>query len=734
VNPERRYFAHSLEGRPEAEWQLLRDHLEAVGELAAGFGEAFGAAEWGRVAGLWHDLGKYRAEFQDYIRGNEAAAQHAVVGALLAQARGGRPERWLPLAFVIAGHHGGLGDLQAGSRPLMSRLKDNRQMLESALAAVPEDLRSPDLPPVPERLGSPPGEGRLAAERMRRSFELWTRFLFSTLVDADFLDTEDFYHRGRRAVATSDFDTIPALRLRVDQHVDDLVARAEPSAVNELRAEVLEACRSAAELPPGIFSLNVPTGGGKTLSAMAFALRHAELHGLDRVVAVIPYTSIIEQNAAVYCRALGERNVIEHHSNLDPEEESRRNKLASENWDAPVIVTTSVQFFESLFANRPSRCRKVHNVARSVILLDEVQTLPAAFLLPILDVLRELTRHYGCSVVLSTATQPALERRETFEQGLESVHPIVEPRRLARRLRRFDVEWPDPEATPATWEKLAAELARHRRVLAIVHRRQDGRDLARLLPEEGLFHLSALLCPAHRSAVLRQVLETLENDRPCRLVSTQLVEAGVDVDFPVVYRALGGLDSLTQAGGRCNREGSLERGRLVVFRAPTDPPPGTPARGLETMISLLRHQGGTADLADPDLVETYFRWLYQKENLDAKGIQAERQQLNFATVSRRFRLIEDGFSRPVVVPYGDSARRLERFRDDPGRDTLRGLQPYVVNLPVWQLERLREASAVEEIHQTVVAVARGYHHLYDRSRFGLVIGDEIRADPKSFIA
>ena len=725
-------YAHSLDQRPTSEWQTLDDHLTAVAELAERFAGAFDAAPWGRLAGLWHDLGKYQPEFQDYIRGQGDQVEHAVIGALLAQAKATKGvDAWLPLAFVIAGHHTGLTNLQAGDgggpKPLVPRLKDAHAVLGKVLPAIPESYRAHDLPAMPARFRTKQ-RNRTEQERTQRALELWIRFVFSSLVDADFLDTDAFYRAGERSRETAGFEPIGRLRERLDAAVDDLAAKARPSPVNALRAEVLAACRRAAEQTPGLFSLSVPTGGGKTLAAMAFALRHAERHGLRRVIAAIPYTSIIEQNAAVYRRALGDANVIEHHSNLDPDKETRRNKLASENWDAPVIVTTNVQLFESLFARRGSRCRKVHNVANSVILLDEVQTLPAGFLLPILDVLRELCESYGCSVVLSTATQPALKRRLGLEQGLEAVREIAPPSQWPER---FEVSWPRPGDPPLTWDVLAADLVRLHQVMAIVHRRQDARDLARLLPEEGRFHLSALMCAAHRAARLKEIGETLKTPSPCRVVSTQLVEAGVDLDFPVVYRALAGLDSLIQAGGRCNREGRQELGRLVVFRAPTPPPPGTPRRGLETMESLLRREE-TVEVGDPKLVETYFRLLYQKEKLDAKAIQAERRQLNFATVARLFHLIEDAYQRPIVVPWGEAPERLERFRQDPSRDALRALQPYVVNVPVRQLEQLRADAAVEEIHDTVVTLATGYRHLYDET-FGLLIGEEVFGDPSALV-
>ena len=405
-----RFYAHSLEGRPpEAGWEDLAVHLEKVAGLTAGFAERFGAAEWGRLAGLWHDLGKYRPEFQDRLRGSAKAVEHAGLGAALAVSK--HKHEGLPLAFVIAGHHTGLADLtvaaeEGGRRPLRERLAENARTLAGLRAALPTELTAPPLPPLPP----------LAAEV--RHLELWTRFLFSCLIDADRLATEDFYAPGARAVVAEGREEIPALRRRLDAElarlVEELPEEKRLSRVNRHRAEVLAACRAKAQRPPGVFSLTVPTGGGKTLAAMAFALLHAEIHGLRRVVAAIPYTSIIEQNAAVYRQALGKANVLEHHSGLDPvaaeaadREAEIRRRLAAENWDAPVVVTTNVQLFESLFAAAPSRCRKLHSLAGSVLLLDEAQTLPTGFLLPVLDVLRELVRSYGCTVVLTTAKAAA---------------------------------------------------------------------------------------------------------------------------------------------------------------------------------------------------------------------------------------------------------------------------------------------------------------------------------------
>lgn len=735
-----RFFAHTLQGRPDADWEDLEEHLRNVAALATCFASAFDAGDWGRLAGLWHDLGKFRPEFQARLRGSGESVEHAGVGAALAFAKD--KTAGTPLAFAIAGHHAGLADPvgsgEGGRRSLKERLTQNAKTLADLKAALPPSLIAPAIPPLPDRL------------KDTRSLELWTRFLFSCLVDADYLATESFYSPGIRSSVAEGSDGIPVLRQRLDDFLDrlreSLPAERQGSLVNRRRAEVLAACRTAAELPPGAFSLTVPTGGGKTLSAMAFALRHAEFHGLRRVVVAIPYTSIIEQNAAVYREALGVPNVLEHHSGIDPlaaEERDReaetRRRLAAENWDAPVVVTTNVQLFESLFAASPSRCRKIHNLAGSVLLLDEAQTLPVGYLLPVLEVLRELVAGYRCTVVLTTATQPALARRDSLPDGLDRVHEIVpDPAALARDLARVEPVWPEPGAGPIPYEDLARELAVHERVLAIVHRRQDARRLAEQLPKGGRFHLSALMCPAHRAEVLAEASARLKAEGAvCRLVSTQLIEAGVDVDFPVVYRCLGGIDSLAQAAGRCNREGRLPgKGRVVFFHAETRPPAGLPDRGLRITESLLlesRARGEVLQLDDTTLYEDFFRRLYFESELDAHDIQALRQELRFESVERKVRLIESG-ALPVIVPWGVAGERLEAIRrHGPDRLRLRALQPFVVNLFPRSVSKLQNAGALEEIADGILALHLAFHGQYD-SDFGLLLDDdEPQPDPARLI-
>lgn len=757
MEPRVPVFAHTTESAETATWQELEIHLRNVAILASEHASAFDAAAWGEVAGLWHDLGKYHPKFQAYLKGEAPGHPHSGAGAVHALERDKRL-RYL-LSFVIAGHHAGLANDVASEqdqpKPLRERLDEARRVeYPLSVANAPPSIREHEVPELPAFLA--PQRGLTPDQsQFKRQLEFWVRFLFSALVDADRLDTERFCDLDRFAKRRAAYATLPLLRDTLESHLDDKIASldeaARNSTVNRARRAVADACLQRAAEAPGFFSLTVPTGGGKTLSAMRFALHHANAHGQRRVIVVIPYTSIIEQNAKAYADVFGTDNVVEHHSNIDPvkAEEAKgkwtrtRHELAAENWDAPIIVTTTVQFFESLFGNETSRCRKLHNIARSVVVLDEVQSLPPAFLLTICDGLNELVARYGCTVVLSTATPPALRERTGRSWGLANVREIVDdPAGLAQQLRRVTYSWPDVEASPIEWPALAGELAKLPQVLAVTHRRQDARELAQAveaaLGEEGTVrHLSALMCPAHRREVLAAVRDDLREGRPCRLVSTQLIEAGVDVDFPVVYRALGGLDSVVQAAGRCNREGRLEHGRVVVFRAPSKPPRGVPRQGLAAAETLLRADAALqAD--DPDTQERFFRELYFSAVGDPNGIQTERAALNFATVGKKFKLIEDGFTRAIVVPWKEGAERLANLRgalaagNAPGRDHFRALQSYTVSIYDNAFEQAKRVGAIEMVCEGVWAWSETHMTSYD-DNYGLMIGEDVGlGDPAKF--
>ena len=695
----------------------LEEHLQEVSKLARGFAQHFGP-DWAALAGLWHDLGKYRPGFQRYlalsndsdghIEGRVAGKDktHSAAGALWAIQQLNQP-KGLPLghvlAYLIAGHHAGLDDWHGGLRERLA-LAESGEELRSALAEVPPEhlgILHPTLPAAPRIPGGEAG------------FALWVRMLFSCLVDADFLDTEAYFDAGKPA-RRSGFPTLAQMHIAFDQHMAAKAASAPATPVNTLRADILRQCRAKALLDPGFFSLTVPTGGGKTLSSLAFALEHAKAHGQRRVIYAIPYTSIIEQTADVFrgvFAALGDEVLIEHHSQADAasgDKETARSRLACENWDAPLVVTTNVQLFESLFAAKTSRCRKLHNLVGSVIVLDEAQQLPPAFLNPILGTLKLLVKHYGVTVVLCTATQPALARTNYFDpsrnvDGLENVREITDdPDHLYRQLDRVQVELPPDWHTPTPWADVAERIKQEDCVLTIVNTRKAARELHRLLPE-GTLHLSALMCGAHRKAVIDNIKARLRARRegsdtqPLRVVSTQLVEAGVDLDFPVVYRALAGLDSIAQAAGRCNREGLLRdaqgqlcKGRVVVFVPPEKPPVGQMSKAAQSCKSVLHGQADNP-LAR-GLFERYFRDFYGSVDLDEKGIAAmlkigERKTLDvkFRSAAAAFKLIDDADQATVVVRYTPHNEVLNKWlatleRDGPERWLMRKIQRHTVTI------------------------------------------------------
>ena len=760
---EQTYYAHSLRNpdgtpRPQSEWEPLytgdgKGHLERVGQLAAEFSDKFEAEEWGRLAGLWHDLGKYQEAFQRRLRGDDISVEHAGAGATHA-ARVSQSEN-SPLSFVIAGHHGGLPNLRNSEdtrlTPLKLRLKRNKASLNEVTTVAPIELLKHKSPQPPKWLKTQTA----SVEAQRRRGEFFTRMLFSTLVDSDSLVTAAFCNPDSLPPT---YDRLETLRVRLDSHIDRLCQDSRPTEVNQVRRSVLEDCRAAASQSPNCFSLTVPTGGGKTLAAMSFALNHAVLHNRERVIVVVPYTSIIEQNAKQYADSLGAQNVVEHHSNLDDfdaldrdDETAVRRQRACENWDAPVIVTTTVQFFESLFANRRSRARKLHNIANSVVILDEAQCLPIDLLDPILDVLGELLKSYGITIVLSTATQPALHRREALPTGLPKAKEIVSnAARLSRQLRRVTVTWPQPDEESVSLDVIASRLVNHDAVLAIVHKRKDAADLARLVASDRsgdpLFHLSALMCAEHRRERIGEIHAALKKHRLdgsiCRVVSTQLVEAGVDLDFPVVYRAMAGLDSIAQAAGRCNREGDLNEGQVIVFRGESQPPGLTLQHAAETTETLLKSSPNGLDICRPEIFDQFFRAFYATEPTDKRNVQRERAEWNFEMVARLVRLIEDGYQQPIVVLFNAVARRradelraaYKRFQPNIGR-LLRGLQPFTVQIPPRDFQRLRAAGKIEDLleDESVWVLDRGLYPSLYSDQFGLVVDEYAPIDIESLV-
>jgi CRISPR-associated endonuclease/helicase Cas3 len=714
-------------------WQenLLETHLQDVSELAAQFAGSFGVihAPWAALAGRWHDLGKYNPAFQKYLRtqtgyvedahlenlADSRRVDHSTAGARHAMARlasaSSNPQGKLAariLAYIIAGHHAGLGNWYGELEQRLRADNFEKEAIYNASLAqgIPDEILSAE----PLELPRPKGKSKLWAS-------LWIRMLFSCLVDADFLDTEEFM-APEVSQQRGQYPKLATLKSRFDAYISEKSRQAPPSAVNAIRADILSQCRQKAEEAPGVFSLSVPTGGGKTLSSTAFALDHALKYQKRRIIYVIPYTSIIEQTADVLRQALGAEVVIEHHSNLEPDKDNKETskvRLASENWDAPVIVTTNVQFFESLFASRTSRVRKIHNIANSVVILDEVQQLPWNYKAPIEQCLQALVDGFDTTVVLSSATQPRL--------GLTNVREIVDnPEGLQTALKRVEIHLPKHQSLPCTWEALAEELAQQERVLCVVNRRQDCRDLHRQMPED-TWHLSALMCGAHRSRVIGEIKAALKQDnRPVRVISTQLVEAGVDLDFPVVYRALAGLDSIIQAAGRCNREGRLrEPGRVMVFRPPKPAPTGFlrwSEDACQELMALIEEGEIPDDPQSLTVIERYFTLLANRTpSEDEKGILPaltpdNALAIRFRDASDNFKLIDDdsGYL-PVIVQYCAPGQSLDDWHLQietlkhvgPSRERMRALQRLTVTLPPRQHQQLRAKGEIEELHPGIFA-------------------------------
>jgi CRISPR-associated endonuclease/helicase Cas3 len=684
------------------DWHMLVDHLITVAEMAHDFAESFGAGNMAYHLGLWHDIGKSNPAFQAYLKACHAdpnhqgrGPDHKAAGTALAL------QYAQPLALLVQGHHGGLKNPAELQTWFTERQQDrSTDGTTSAIEAAIVTMRSrfPVIDPS-EPLVVP------SYVQTKEATEFFLRMLFSALVDADFLDTER--HRNRfkaahRRTAFSIEDLWQRFVADQQQHTSHT-----DTPVNQARHTLYEACLTAAEQPSGLFRLAIPTGGGKTRSGMGFALHHAVTHGMERIIVAVPYISITEQTASVY-RTIFETEtdtipvVLEHHSGAatrrDESSEYQPDqmwaRLAAENWDAPIIVTTTVQLFESLFANQTSRCRKLHRLARSVIILDEAQALPPHLLTPILDSIRQLCTNYGTTVVLSTATQPAFDSIRSFAD-LPAYDIVPDAARWFTALKRVDYDWDLDRAL--SWHDLADIMRTETQVLTVVNTKQDALDLLDALGDPEALHLSTLLCGAHRRDVIEQVKHRLATGLPCRLVSTQVIEAGVDLDFPRVLRALGPLDRIIQAAGRCNREGKLERGRVLVFNPTTDNMPPGPYR-TATQITQALIGTGTLDPDNPESVRQYFRQLFATVNLDREQIQKLRTALNYLEVGQRFHMIDED-TEDVIVEYGDEDSRqqvreiIAALQQKPpnARLLLRRLQPYLVSIRAVTAQKYRAA-------------------------------------------
>jgi CRISPR-associated endonuclease/helicase Cas3 len=748
------YYAHSA--RTPDQWEPLRDHLCDVAKQAAAFASRFGAAEEARLAGLLHDLGKYSEKFTRRLQGQESGLDHWSAGARAALEHG--RQNAVAAALAIQGHHIGLQS--------QSSLKDLGNFSHFA-AHHPLCLQvtETDIPLLLGRLAEDdlalpsPGRSVFDPAHPRAASMLDVRMLFSALVDADFLETEAHFQRdsnGRKVYRPSGPELRPAEALvALDEELARLAAENRAAAnVAILRADLLQACRDAGALPPGPFTLSAPTGAGKTMAMLAFALHHAIANGLSRIVVAVPFLSIIEQTVKTYrnlfAPRFGDHYVLEHHSLAgtrgaegdSPSDADRMARQLTENWDAPLVVTTSVQLLESLFANRPSACRKLHRLVNSVILLDEVQTLPPRLAVPTLATLSHLAARYGSSVVFATATQPAFghlnERiKPLAATGWIPQEIVPSSLNLFERARRTRILW--EVEVPRSWESIADELAGSGTALCIVNLKRHACRLASLLLERGilgLFHLSTNLCPAHREEILSKVLQRLDDKLPCLLISTQCVEAGVDVDFPLVLRAFGPLDAIAQAAGRCNRNGLLPDHGIVRVFLPEDEqyPPGGYQQAADVTRMLLKECGPQGmDLQSPDLFDRYYRTLYDLTGISVGDQGKAKELLNsigrwgFPETAELYRLIDQDAVN-VLVPYAaDAFSELAAELKQAGKLTtawVRRARPHTVNL-----YRPKENDPIRHYLQPAPLGRKGEeskdwfilldHSLYDRNMLGL---------------
>ena len=667
--------------------QLLLDHLEGTARLAKDFALPFGGEEQAELAGLSHDIGKYSKAFQDRLHGNPMRVDHSTAGAV---------ECWKlqqPFAaFAVAGHHGGLPN--GGSRmdpsdknTLHGRLEKQRDGLLKPYNAWVQELTLPHAE-IPDFL-------KQCNAELEPVF--FTRMLYSCLVDADFLDTETFMSGKRRESSAESIDSL------WDKLQKNLSGWFPPKGeLNTQRCKILSQCIQAGETQaPGLFTLTVPTGGGKTVASLSFALAHAKKHGLKRIIYVIPYTSIIEQTADKFRTILGEENVLEHHSNISYDLQDEATPLtiqlanAAENWDMPVVVTTAVQFFESLYAYRSSQCRKLHNIAESVIVFDEAQMLPIPYLRPCVWAISQLVKNYKASALLCTATQPALD--PLFHEFLPecTIREICPASSFtAEVFQRVTFQ----KTGRLTWDELAARMNSCHQVLCIVNSRKSAQEVYQRLEGDGTYHLSTLMYPAHRWKQLTEIRERLKQNLPCRVVSTSLIEAGVDVDFRTVFREQAGLDSILQAAGRCNREGKRPAAESFVYIFEGEgkvPLLFSTAIGAGKQV-LARYE----DISSPEAIHEYFRQL-----LDLKGKAAQDKErilpliqsepFPFRTIAERFHLI-DSPTRTIYIPLEEGAKLIGELQSGMvNRNTFRKLGRYSVSIYEQHFAALEQAGDLQ---------------------------------------
>ena len=697
------YIAHLNEEHT----QTLKDHLCGTAELAGHFAGRFGKADWGYACGMLHDIGKYSLAFQDKIKNNSnRQVDHSTAGAKACFEKGGM---YSFMSYCIAGHHSGLPDYGSSSDPgnaptLQGRKKKHIEDCD----AYKSEIHIPEIKTLPFDPKDSPD--------LDFSLSVFIRMLYSCLVDADFLDTEYFMKEGRTQRETGEEPSVLLEKLK--KHVAGWLLNEDTETVNGRRTEILRHCFECGHKERGIFQLTVPTGGGKTIASLAFALQHAVENQMDRVIYVIPYTSIIEQNAAVFREILGEQNVLENHYNVDYEstEELKPMQLASENWDKPVVVTTNVQFFESLFANKSSKCRKLHNIANSVIIFDEAQMLPTDYLKPCIAVMEELAANFGSSIVLCTATQPALSPFFQRKMPVTELCPRVEEQfRFFERVTFQNVG-------TISEDELIEKLQKEEQALCIVNTKKRAQRLYQKMKGEGVFHLSTAMYPKHRRRVLDKIRQLVKDGKRCILISTSLVEAGVDLDFCTVYRQLAGVDSMIQAAGRCNREGKRAAQDSFAYLFQFEEKEYVPGQQLQIDVSKMLLSEGE-DISSLHGIEKYFEALYhfRGDSLDKKKIFEEfkDKRYNFAKAAKEFKLIEEN-TLTVFISREEEAEELLWQIKHQGytKSGMRKAGQYCVQLYENDIEKLQGAGMLRQVPGGI----ENFYELVDSGQYSEEMG------------
>lgn len=676
------YIAHK-DGDRE---QTVKEHLTGTAKLASEFAGKFGKADWGYCCGMLHDIGKYSKEFQKKIKEDtNARVDHSTAGAKLCMEKGGYYQF---LSYCIVGHHAGLPD--GGNTAIPSSLRERCARKVCNYEAYKEEIQTPELHTDPIKFEKD--------KNISFSMSVFLRMLYSCLVDADFLDTEFFMKKGETERTSG--ESMEVLLEKLETHISSWLDNADTDTLNGRRTEILRHCLDEGKREKGLFRLTVPTGGGKTVASLAFALKHAVENQMDRIIYVIPYTSIIEQNAQVFREILGAQNVLENHCNVDYEssEEFKPMQLASENWDKPVVVTTNVQFFESLFANKSSKCRKIHNIANSVIIFDEAQMLPLDYLKPCIAMMQELMESYAASMVLCTATQPTLD---PFFSRIENMIELCP--RMEEQFRFFErVTYQNIGAVSK--ENLLQQLEKENSALCIVNTKKRAQELYQLLEGEGVgvYHLSTSMYPKHRKRVLKQIRECLyENQKRCILISTSLVEAGVDLDFNCVYRQIAGIDSMIQAAGRCNREGLRDAAdsKVYLFDFEDMKTVQGQAQQINTAKAILQDYENIAGLTS---ITEYFSRLYHYRgaSLDKKNIIGEfkHPDYNFAKVGKEFKLIEEDTKTIFINKEPEAAEILRELKlQGVSRERMRKAGQYCIQVYSNFFDKLYGAGMVQPV-------------------------------------